>query len=421
MANPTVRPILWDIYEEHLDEAAWLWGEWEAALDSPLYAIADVAIGPEERLQAHLDGLLLGGQAVAKKLLLPALGNDDANAVAAATWALVQAEDADHQDAVVAALAKGEPPARKAISRAFSLAPRADVSRLMPLWNEGAPEVQAMVMDLFAPREPDWVRTRLEPALRGGQPALMAAALRAIRRNRDNAFLNYVQYFLQSGQGEVLREAMLAGMLMGVKAAWNACRTLSNAKDASCRLPLGILASSPDPSDRAAVRAKVTDPDVGGHALWALGFAGEVESADLAVQMMAAPERAKLAGEVFAVITGIAIAGPLAKPGEVQGPDAVEVPEDAPPPEVKPEDFLPEPDIAAVKRLWEKERARFRPGMRYLGGQPHAADSVRAGLLTGATWRREVLLFELATGKTPPPKVELRFFARDQQKQLAAG
>jgi uncharacterized protein (TIGR02270 family) len=422
MASIPTHPILWDIYEEHLDEATWLWGEWEASLDSPLYAIGDVAIGPEERLLAHLDGLVLGGQAVARKLLVPALGSDDANAVAASAWALVQAEDADHQDAVLAALSSGEPPVRKAIGRALSLCPRADLSRLVALWDAGTPEVQAMVMDILAPREPDWGRTRIEPALRGGQPPLMAAALRAIRRSRDNAFLNYVQYFLQSGQGEVLREAMLAGLLMGVKVAWNACRTLSNAKDASCRLPLGILATSPDPNDRAAVRAKVADPDVGAHALWALGFVGEVESADLAVQMMAAPEQAKLAGEVFAVITGIAIAGPLAKPGEAQGPDAVEVPEDAPPPEVKPEDFLPEPDVAAVKRLWEKERARFGPGMRYLGGQPHAADSVRAGLLAGATWRREVLLFELSTtGKALPPKVELKTWAHEQQKQLAAG
>ena len=39
-----VRPILWDIYEEHFSEAAWLWGEWEQSLDSPLYSLGDVAI-----------------------------------------------------------------------------------------------------------------------------------------------------------------------------------------------------------------------------------------------------------------------------------------------------------------------------------------------------------------------------------------
>lgn len=421
MASIPVHPILWDIYEEHLDEAAWLWGEWEAALDSPLYAIADVAIGPEERLLAHLDGLVLGGQAVARKLLIPALGSDDANAVAAATFALVQAEDADHQDAVFAALGSGEPPVGRAIGRALSLCPRADISRLVPLWNTGTPEMQAMIMDIFGPREPDWVRTRIEPALRGGQPPLMAAALRAIHRTRDEIFVNHVQYFLQSDQTEVLREAIAAGLVLGLKAAWSSCRAASNAKAPSCRFPLGLLASSPDPNDRAAVRAKVKDADAGPHALWALGFAGEQESADVAVEMMAVADSAKLAGEVFAFITGIPIAGSLAKPGEAQGPDAVEVAEDAPPPVVKPEDFLPEPNVEAVKQLWDKERSRFRPGMRYLGGQPRAADTLRAGLLAGATWRREVLLLELGIGKAPPPKVELRTWARDQQKQLGAG
>jgi hypothetical protein len=32
MALPA-RPILWSIFEEHLSEAAWLWGEWEQSLD----------------------------------------------------------------------------------------------------------------------------------------------------------------------------------------------------------------------------------------------------------------------------------------------------------------------------------------------------------------------------------------------------
>ena len=70
------RAVRWDICEEHLDEAAFLWDRGERALNAPNYAIGEVAVGPEERLLAHLDGLVLGGQPVADKLLLPALGDD---------------------------------------------------------------------------------------------------------------------------------------------------------------------------------------------------------------------------------------------------------------------------------------------------------------------------------------------------------
>ena len=162
MAMPSSRPILWDIYEEHLSEAAWLWGEWEQSLDSPLYSIADVAIGPEERLLAHLDGLVLGGAPVAQKLLLPALASEDLGEVAAAAWALAQAEDADHQDAVVEALAAAPPPVQAAIGRALWLSPAADISRLLPLWNDGSPALRALILDVFGPREPQWVRERLD-------------------------------------------------------------------------------------------------------------------------------------------------------------------------------------------------------------------------------------------------------------------
>src|SRR6185369_14237639 len=49
----------WDILEEHLAEAAFLWEQWELALDAANYSLDEVAAGPEERLRAHLDALVL--------------------------------------------------------------------------------------------------------------------------------------------------------------------------------------------------------------------------------------------------------------------------------------------------------------------------------------------------------------------------
>jgi hypothetical protein len=50
------HPIPWDIYEEHLNESAWLWGNWEQSLDSAVCALGDVAVGPEEYLAQRADG-----------------------------------------------------------------------------------------------------------------------------------------------------------------------------------------------------------------------------------------------------------------------------------------------------------------------------------------------------------------------------
>ena len=64
MAFPS--PIRWDIAKEHLDEAAFLRQLWEQSLCSPQYSLAEIAQGPEERMLAHLDALVLGGARVAR-------------------------------------------------------------------------------------------------------------------------------------------------------------------------------------------------------------------------------------------------------------------------------------------------------------------------------------------------------------------
>jgi uncharacterized protein (TIGR02270 family) len=423
MPPTSSRPIPWDIYEEHLNEAAWLWGNWEKSLDSAIYALGDVVVGPEERLLAHLDGLVLGGQPVAQKLLVPALAGDDLGGIAAAAWTLVQAEDADHQDTVVDALAAAEPPAQAAIGRALYLAPRADISRLIPLFHDGAPHLRAMVLDIFGPREPDWVREHIDPAMRSGQPPLMAAGLRAIRNLRERTLLDWVAVASQSDDIEVRLESMRTGLSFAVKTAWNECRTFAGGSGEVSRLPLGLLTTSPDPNDRAFVRAKAQEADAGLHALWALGFAGDADSADVLVQAMADAEKSRVAGEAFSAITGLSIAGEMAKPGETQGPDVEEVGAEDPPPAVRTEDSLPEPQVEKVKKWWEKERRRFVPGTRYCGGQARSPASLRTAFITGASWRREVVLIELVASvanlpRVNPPKVDLKSWAREQLMQL---
>ncbi len=405
---------MWDIYEEHLNEAAWLWGEWESSLDSPVYAIADVAVGPEERLLAHLDGLVLGGARVAEKLLVPALAAEDPGLVAAAAWALVQAEDADHQDKVIETLvAVG--PAATAVGRALQLAPRLDISRLIPHWEKGSPALRGIIIDIFTPREPDWVMQRLQAALLSGKLALVSAGLRAVRTLRNEVFKDHVQISMQLDDPKGLRAALSAGLCMGLKITWDVCRLAADAKDDSCRFPLGLLASSADPLDRATVRAKADDPDVAPHALWALGFSGDLETADLLVASL--DKHGKVAAEALSAITGLVVDGPFRKPGETHGPDEEEVGVDDPPPEVRPEDALPEPHVEAVRKWWAKDRERFKPGVRYLYGQPRSVQVLQAALIGAPTWRRDYFALELAAMKAAP-KVDLQGWAKDQLEQL---
>jgi hypothetical protein len=59
---------------------------------SPDYGLEDTAT-LEELLLAHLDGLVVGGEPVARELLLPALDSEDPPRISAALWALLAEEE----------------------------------------------------------------------------------------------------------------------------------------------------------------------------------------------------------------------------------------------------------------------------------------------------------------------------------------
>lgn len=87
--KPTWRPPHWSNYETHLDEAAFRLSQWEAALDAPDF-ILDEAAELEEQLAAHIDGLVLGGQPVARQLLEPSLASEEPEHITVAALSLLK-------------------------------------------------------------------------------------------------------------------------------------------------------------------------------------------------------------------------------------------------------------------------------------------------------------------------------------------
>ena len=425
LVRRTNRPIDWDLFEQHLEEAAFLWGEWEGALVAGNYTLGDVAAGPEMRLLAHLDALVLGGRPVADRLLVPALADDKPGRVAAAAWVLVQSGDVgdgarDNQEIVIAALVKCDPPARAAIARALRLAPRTDFSRVAQLWHQPAPELRAVALDLLRVAEPDWTREKLEPILRGDDSPTRAAALRALRAVPDRALAGLVQDAFTSELPEVCREALSTGIVLGLQASWDQCRLLAIRGGETSRLALALLAFSTRPQDRSLVVMLARDSGVRRDALWALGFAGDQESADVLVDATSDPAVAKLAGEGLSAVTGVAIEGSLATPGNTQGPDNAEVADDDSPPVVRPEDHLPLPNAAAVKQWWQHHKGQFPTGLRHIFGQPRTSQAIRAALATAPMWRREVMALELAAATNAAPVIDVKAWTRDQWRALGA-
>src|SRR5262245_8822795 len=89
-AAPAPAPILWDVIDEHLDEGEFSFTRWRRALEAPHFILSEVKRKREEPLLAHIDGLVVGGAAVAEARLQPELEAEEPGA---------------HERIVVAALA----------------------------------------------------------------------------------------------------------------------------------------------------------------------------------------------------------------------------------------------------------------------------------------------------------------------------
>ena len=408
ISTPAGRAIRWDIYEEHLDEAAFVWGLWEQSLDAANYTLDEVIAGPEERLLAHLDGLVLGGVAVAQKLLLPALADDDPGKVAAAAWALLQAEDADHLELVLEAAAAAEKrETRAAIARAFELCHRTDrARRLLPRLAASPPNVQAVIVTAVAAEagEGGGGGLPLATLLESRHPELLAAGLRALRRAPDPELAPAVEAALSSPYVIVRDAAIEAGVVLGMKAAWRACNKLVARNAPGCKLALAVLALGGEAVDRATIVKRLEVEALRRDAAWALGFAGTLDAAAAALALVGDDTIGAVAGDSFATITGAALAGDLIMVGQTDdtappAPDEDED-DDAPLPVVRPEDDLPRPDPDRLRAWWTKAQEQadpsFDPAQRYVGGRPLAGDAVRAAIQSGPTWRRRVWCLEVA-------------------------
>ncbi len=409
-------PLRWDVLEEHLDEAAFLHAQWERALRDPEYTLAEVVEGPEERLLAHLDGLVAGGRAAAERLLVPALASDEGDVAFAAAWALLASEDGDCTGAVVAALEKAEAGPAASIGRAIALVPRADVfGPLAPLLANGPPPAQAAALEVLALRRHD-PGAHLAPLLRADDPALRKAALRLARHVPARVHPQALEQALRAEDPEERALAIAAGLVLGSRAAWEACAAAVRDGGPGWAFPALVWALSGEP-DLAPLLAGLEDDARRAGAIFALGFTGRVAAVDAVLPWLDDEELAKLAGEAISGITGLVLEDELAAAPKRWDPDAEEDEEEEP---SGPEADLPAPAPAAVRAWWEGARPRLDPAARYLGGKPWSAEALLAALRDGPMRRREALALDLAVRTRGAAQLETTGLARAQWEAVSA-
>lgn len=402
------RPLepLWDVVEEHLDEAEFLWGVWEHSLLAPNYTLDEVAEGPEERLLAHLDGLVVGGPLVAQRLLLPALGDSEPGRASAAALALLASPEGGPA-AVLAAL-RELPDARPALARALARCPhvRADLAALL---DDADIDLVAAAADVLVfQRAP--IGPVLKTLLAADDPAVRALGLRALPGEpQHDPQHRALLAALTDDEVEVVDAAIEACCVLGLPHGYARIRQRLAAGDPSCGGVLRLLALGGDPSDHAALRAALALPALRRAALASLALVGAPEDVEATLPWLEDPATARLAGEVFTVVTGV----------DLEDAELTRAPPEDEALDHTPEDDLPLPEPLALLRAWSQRRGQLPAGVRHLGGAPRSLAAVLAGLRGGSMRRRDALALDLRLRTRGALRLQTRALTADQRAGLA--
>ncbi len=416
-------PVIWDVVEVHLEEAGMLWSAWEAALEAPGLTLDELSASDEERLLAHLEGLVEGGAPVVRERLLPTLADeDDPELVFAATLALLWggAEGTAVQQ-VMEALSLAEDEAAEAMARALELAPHPDDGAgLRPYLTNEAARARGGALRALSFRRAD-LSSSLPALLEDDDAEVRRAALASTRSPAGAALMPRIARALEDPDARVRQAALEAGVVHGLEPARQRCRELAEGPGQHHALLLMALHAGTGalPVLEGAL-AREEDREA---ALLALGYLGTPGAVAVLLHHLEGPERAaRLAGEAVAAMAGLdlaaqamALASPAVEPDEPVPLEEEDLDADLVP---SPVDLLPLPDPAAIAGWWEQNRQRFSDIQRYTSGMPASAEAHRVALLRAPMRRRHTIALDLAIRTRGRIFPETRAWARDQLRSL---
>ena len=413
--------ILWEVVDDHLDEAEFLTEQWLLAARSPRFGLALLKSTLERRLEAHLDGLVVGGEVVAQQLLWTAIGEGTIGfegRFAACGLALLADRARPTVDPLLQALASArKPKVRHGLHKALVMSDRRDLDEptRLALYAADSPEVQTALLAILAARRVD-PGPILGAMLSDARPAPVrgAAAQAAVAAADRGALYPVIESLLTSGEAAVRAAALRTGLIWNLVTAWRSCAAQAAAGHADAMLYLAMLDGG---AAMPLLTSALSSPERRADALFALGFTGLRDAADACLPSLDDPELpiARLAGEALAAITGVPLDDPQFGAPRAAAPQgelpklADDLREELMP---TPIDSLPVPVAANLRRWWSERRAAFAGGQRYLRGQPFNKDTLQEALRTGPLRRSGPLACEIAirsSGETQLAALHLRY------------
>jgi uncharacterized protein (TIGR02270 family) len=339
-----------DITEEHYEEVQFLWTQRRNALRSPVHREREILM-LEERIEAHLEGLLVIGDRIVDFVEPGLLGDDEMPAFAAASALLrlgtpvalervidtFASADAKKLGGLRDALAHGQP---------TSLTPRLTTAFLGGPASNGAAagEILAFHGTIIPPAQ------QLERFIQAEDPRVRASGFRIAGYCAVSIPTDWFDAALSDDDAGLKLAALSTAAWMASPAFVQYCRALAAQPTPDAIGPLTVFASVAPPEDYQLIGAVASHHDAGPDRLRVIGSFAHPYFIDLLIKEMENPDPATAvsAGAAFLKMTG----------RDVESDKRVKISPDGKPPaddfeaEFQDEVFLPDPDLA--RKHWQE-------------------------------------------------------------------
>ncbi len=395
------------VLNQHAENAAILWLQRDRAVGQPHYGLADLA-RLDDRLEAHLDGLRIGGDAAWAICEEELRWGGPGEVFAAAVLALERGES--RAAGKVLAACRAWDLARALVS-AIGWLPAGRVAAVIDrLLAEAPPLLRRVGIAASAAHRRDPGRALLN-ALEDPDLSVRSCALRAAGRLGGADFVPRLERHLASDDpGCRFSAAWSVALLTGREESVRTLKVFVERCAPQAEAALAVVLRRIDVGDGLAWLADLAaDPRTARFAAVGAGVLGLPDSVPWLIDTMRVAELARVAGEAFCAVTGADL---VAQDLEGERPRGfVAGPSDDPQDEnvaLDPDENVPWPDGEKTAQWWRRNRERFPSGVRHLLGKPLDREWLHAVLRNGGQRQRAAAALESAIRNPGQPLFEVR-------------
>jgi len=405
--SATKTAIVEEVVDQYFDEAAFLWSQRDAAVNSSIYSLPDLAY-LDGRVEAHIDGLRVSGE-YGWGLCEDGLDPMDPGTVFAATVIAFESGDKKRMETVMAAGYASVAAFRAMVSGLGWMETQRFNSVIGGLVRHKSRKYRRLGIAACGIRRIN-PKSYLDQAVNSGDLFLKSVALKTTGLLTRSDLLPSVKEELQNEDHACRFAAAKSALLLGDRSALETMGAFAQTESAFTMAALDVALRLVDGQKaRAWLQTLARNPLQRRNMLIAVGYTGDPAYVPMLLKQMESPEYARVAGESFAVITGVDFVfsglNAVRPHGHEAGPS-----DDAEDTDVamdKDED-LPWPHAERVAQWWQQNSDAFSPGVRYLSGSPVSPEVCIEVLRKGNQRLRQAAALELALHNPVAPYTNVK-------------